>query len=54
MTDGEPNDENAEEPADWEYRTYFSGECTCGHEMQDHGWGHCGWEGCECQAGWEY
>jgi hypothetical protein len=32
--------------------TYFEGKCTCKHEQEDHSWGHCGVDGCECEAGW--
>lgn len=31
----------------------FVGPCTCDHEAEEHGWGGCGFDGCECEAGWE-
>jgi len=31
----------------------FVGPCTCDHEPEDHGWGKCDVEGCDCEAGWE-
>lgn len=36
-----------------EEQAYFTGECTCDHETEEHGWGSCDVEGCECEAGWE-
>lgn len=35
-----------------EYPVYFTG-CTCEHERDQHGWGRCEVEGCECEGGWE-
>lgn len=32
---------------------YFTGECTCAHEREEHTWGSCGVDGCKCEAGWE-
>lgn len=32
--------------------TYFL-DCTCDHEEDEHGWGHCEVEGCTCEGGWE-
>ena len=31
---------------------YFEGPCTCEHDEDEHGWGSCDVEGCECEAGW--
>ena len=31
----------------------FVGLCTCDHERDEHGWGSCDVEGCDCEAGWE-
>ena len=36
-----------------EEQIYFGGTCTCQHDHEDHGWGHCSVEGCDCEAGWE-
>lgn len=43
-------DESAQE--DYEYHTYFVG-CTCEHEQDQHGWGHCKVPGCSCVGGYE-
>jgi hypothetical protein len=48
----EPELPDQEEEPDEEI-SYFVGECTCDHEMEDHGLGCCDMEGCECTAGWE-
>lgn len=32
--------------------TYFEGPCTCDHEEDEHGWGGCNIEGCDCSASW--
>lgn len=38
-----------------EDNAYFcSGECSCDHEPEQHGWGECEVEGCKCKANWEY
>jgi hypothetical protein len=37
----------------WEEIQTFSGSCTCDHDRDEHGWGHCDVEGCDCEAGWE-
>lgn len=37
---------------DVEYGAYFIG-CTCEHEPEDHGWGECEVDGCDCEGGWE-
>ena len=36
-----------------EGQIYFVGPCTCEHEADQHGWGSCGVEDCDCEAGWE-
>lgn len=42
-----------DEPAfEMEEQTYFV-DCTCEHEPEEHGWGRCDVEGCECEGGWE-
>lgn len=45
------------EDDDWdcpEDHAYFnSADCTCDHEPEEHGWGECNVEGCDCEAGWE-
>ena len=28
-------------------------DCTCEHEEDQHGWGSCDVEGCDCLGGWE-
>ena len=33
--------------------TAFAGPCTCSHTEEQHGWGDCDYEGCDCEAGWE-
>jgi len=38
---------------DYEGQAYFVGPCTCDHEEEEHGWGCCNVEDCECEAGWE-
>lgn len=42
-----------DDEATWEEHTYFTGECTCDHDQEQHGWGHCDVDGCPCEAGWE-
>lgn len=32
---------------------HFEGPCTCEHEQEEHGWGGCNIDGCNCEAGWE-
>ena len=27
--------------------------CSCAHEREQHGWGHCDVDGCPCEGGWE-
>lgn len=52
--DGVEVDESEEdlyEDSDYD-RVYFEGDCTCEHDRNDHGWGQCNEEGCECEAGW--
>lgn len=36
-----------------EDHVFFGGFCTCEHEKEQHGWGSCDVDGCECEAGWE-
>jgi hypothetical protein len=33
------------------YDTTFE-DCTCDHEPEEHGWGECNIEGCDCEGGW--
>lgn len=51
MADNE--DANVEELPEPEDQVSFSGPCTCEHEREQHGWGSCNVEGCNCEAGWE-
>ncbi len=46
------SDENEEYdcPEDHAYLT----DCTCEHEPEQHGWGECEVEGCDCDGHWEY
>jgi hypothetical protein len=44
--------EDDDEP-EFEYSAIFAGSCTCDHEREEHGWGSCNVEDCECEAGWE-
>lgn len=44
---------NDEYDVDYEEQVYFIGPCTCEHEQEEHGWGGCNVEGCDCNAGWE-
>lgn len=37
---------------EYEDYTYFC-DCTCEHSQDEHGWGHCNVEGCDCEGGWE-
>lgn len=37
---------------DWEEQHTFTG-CTCDHDPEEHGWGECNVEGCDCEGGWE-
>lgn len=30
----------------------FEGICTCDHNPEEHGWGSCDNDGCDCAAGW--
>lgn len=40
--------------SEYEEQPYFTGNCTCAHEPDDHEWGSgCKTDGCPCQAGWE-
>lgn len=45
--------EDEEEESIPEDHVSFVGSCTCTHEKEQHGWGSCDVEGCECEAGWE-
>lgn len=36
-----------------DYEPYFTGECTCEHLPDEHGWIGCNAEGCTCEACWE-
>ncbi len=49
MEHEENYDDDEPEP---EYSASFEGPCTCDHEPEEHGWGRCVVEGCECEAGW--
>lgn len=31
---------------------WFEGPCTCDHDEEQHGWGSCAVEDCQCVAGW--
>lgn len=42
-----------DEGGDWEEYTSFVGPCTCDHETEEHGWGSCDVDDCDCDAGWE-
>ncbi len=37
---------------DYDDHIYFT-DCTCDHEPEQHGWGHCEVENCNCEGGWE-
>lgn len=37
---------------EYEEHSYFIG-CTCKHEPEEHTWGECMAEDCECLGGWE-
>ena len=37
---------------DYDSLPSFEGPCTCDHEREQHGWGHCKVEDCDCEAGW--
>jgi len=37
----------------FEYQAYFTDECTCEHDPDQHGWQGCDVEGCDCDAHWE-
>lgn len=41
-----------EEYGEYGEQTYF-GDCTCGHDPDQHGWGECNIDGCTCEGGWE-
>ena len=42
-----------EDDDDYEEHVTFHGPCTCEHTQEDHSWGHCDVDGCNCEAGWE-
>jgi len=42
-----------EEDEEFEYPEPFFFGCTCDHEPDEHGWGECDVEGCDCEGGWE-
>lgn len=46
-----PEDVDGDLPED---HVYFAGECTCEHDEDEHGWGWCAADDCQCEAGWEY
>ncbi len=46
----EDNEEYESLPED---HIYFIGPCTCDHEQEEHSWGSCDVDDCECEAGWE-
>lgn len=46
------SDEEYDCPEDHAY--FNSDECICGHEDEDHGYGGCEVNDCECKANWEY
>jgi hypothetical protein len=35
-----------------ESEVYFC-DCTCDHDENEHGWGCCDVDGCDCEGGWE-
>jgi len=45
--------ENDDELDCQEDHVTFQGTCTCAHDPEQHGWGHCGVDSCNCEAGWE-
>jgi hypothetical protein len=49
--EGMADDEDEQEWGDG--ATSFVGPCTCDHDADEHTWGHCDVEDCECEAGWE-
>ena len=46
------SEEEAAEEEDYEYPVYFV-DCTCDHEPDEHTWGECAVEGCDCEGGYE-
>ena len=28
-------------------------DCSCEHDPDEHGWGHCDADDCPCEGGWE-
>lgn len=48
------DDGDEEEGEEWgEEWVGFFGPCTCEHSEEEHGWGSCDVDGCDCEAGWE-
>jgi len=45
-------DPDDDEGGEWEYSASFS-DCTCEHDSEEHGWGHCNVDDCPCEGGWE-
>ena len=45
--------EDAEEGVEYRDVVAFVGPCTCDHEEEQRGWGHCDVDDCLCEAGWE-
>ena len=41
------------EEDDWEEQEAYLVGCTCVHESDEHGWGGCEVEGCDCEGAWE-
>jgi hypothetical protein len=36
---------------DHEEQIWFIGPCTCDHDREEHGWGSCDVDDCDCKAG---
>ena len=47
------SDTDTDTDDDYEEHVTFHGPCTCEHTQEDHSWGHCDVDGCNCEAGWE-
>lgn len=41
-----------DDESEWGEHPSFFG-CTCDHEPEQHGWGSCNVDDCECDGGWE-
>jgi len=37
---------------EWEEHVCFV-DCSCEHSPDEHGWGHCDVDDCDCKGGWE-